>query len=145
LPKKEWIAAVADRTFAALAPLPIYDADGAACLQAFLRQLAAYRSVAVTKDDYRVITRALPTATTMQWEWLQWIRRAVPQANVHLQERELVWLRDANAPRHRTTTILVTTKASSVRLRREFVMPDSVPSVKERTKEDVQDVGARLV
>ena len=136
LPKEEWMGAVAERTFAALAPLPVYDADGAAYLQTFLRQLAAYRSVVVTKGDYRVITRALPTATTAQWEWLQWIRRAVAHANVHLQERELVWLRDANAPRHRTTTILVTTKANSLRLRREFVMPDSAPPVAERTKED---------
>ena len=137
LPKQEWMAAVIDHTFAALAPLPIYDADGAACLQSFLRQLAPYRSVVVTKADYRVITRALPAATTTQWEWLQWIRRTVPRANVHLQERELVWIHDANVPRHRTTTILVTTKASSLRLRREFVMPNSAPPVAERTKEDV--------
>jgi hypothetical protein len=92
------------------------------------------------KTDYRVLTRALPTATTAQWEWLQWIRRAVPTANVHLQERELVWIHDAKAPRHRTTTILVTTKVSSLRLRREFAMPDSAPPVAEQTKEDVRSL-----
>src|SRR5690606_5756110 len=101
LPRVEWQAALADRAFAALAPLPIYDSNGAACLQAFLRQLPAYASVVVSKADYRVITRVLSTATPRQWDWLQWIRRAVPHANVHLRERELVWFGDASAPRHR--------------------------------------------
>jgi hypothetical protein len=137
LPRSEWLAAVADSTFAPLAPLSIYDSDGAPCLQGFLRQLPAYVSVVVTKADYRVITRVLPTATQVQWDWLQWIRRAIPHANVHLRERELVWTRDASAPRHRTNTILVTTKVGCLTLRREFVMPDSAPPVSERTKEDV--------
>ena len=137
LPRSEWLAAVADSTFAPLAPLSLYDSNGARCLQAFLRQLPAYVSVVVTKADYRVITRVLPTATPVQWEWVQWIRRAIPHANVHLRERELVWTRDASAPRHRTHTILVTTKVGSLTLRREFVMPDSAPPVSERTKEDV--------
>lgn len=137
LPRAEWLAAVADSTFAPLTPLSMYDADGAACLQGFLRQLPAYQSVIVTKADYRVITRVLPTATPVQWEWVQWIRRAIPQAKVHLRERELVWTRDASVPRHRTPTILVTTKVGCLTLRHEFVMPDSAPPVSERTKEDV--------
>ena len=115
----------------------MYDSDGAACMQAFLRQMPAYASVVVSKADYRVITRVLPTATPVQWEWLQWIRRAIRHANVHLRERELVWTRDASAPRHRTTTILVTTKVGALTLRREFVMPDCAPPVSERTTEDV--------
>jgi hypothetical protein len=137
LGRQEWLAAVADSSFAALAPMSIYDPDGAACLQAFLRQMPAYASIVVSKAHYRVITRVLATATPVQWDWLQWIRRAIPSSNVHLRERELVWKRDATAPRHRTTTILVTTKVGSLTLRREFVMPDSAPPVSERTKEDV--------
>jgi hypothetical protein len=137
LPRAEWLAAVADSTFAALAPLPLYDADGARCLQAFLRQLPSYASVVVAKGDYRVITRVLPTATQVQWDWLQWIRQAMPNANVQLRERELVWSRDANVPRHRTIAILVTTKSGPLTLRREFVLPDSAPPVAERTMEDV--------
>ena len=137
LPRSEWLAAVADSTFATLTPLSLYDSDGASCLQGFLRQLPAYVSVVVTKATYRVITRVLPTATQGQWEWLQWIRRAIPHANVHLRERELVWTGDARVPRHRTTTILVTTKVDALTLRREFVMPDSAPPVSERTKEDM--------
>ena len=136
LPRAEWLAAVGDNTFASLASLPIYDSDGARSLQAFLRQLPNYTSVVVTKADYRVITRVLPTATQAQWNWVQWIRQAVPNANVHLRERELVWTRDARTPRHRTIAILVTTKLGSVTLRREFVLPDDAPPVSERTKED---------
>jgi hypothetical protein len=137
LAREEWLAAVADSTFAPLAPLSMYDSEGAACLQAFLRHMPAYASLVVSKADYRVITRVLPTATAVQWDWLQWIRRAIPDVNVHLRERELVWSGDASAPRHRTNTILVTTKEGSLTLRREFVMPDSAPPVLERTKEDV--------
>jgi hypothetical protein len=137
LPKTEWLAGLGDNTFAALASLPIYDSDGARSLQAFLRKLPGYTSVVVTKADYRVITRVLPTATQLQWDWLQWIRQAIPNANVHLRERELVWNRDVTVPRHRTIAILVTTKVSGVTLRREFVLPDSAPPVSERTKEDV--------
>ena len=137
LPRGEWLAAVADSIFAPVATLSLYDSDGARCLQAFLRQLPAYASIVVTKADYRVITRVLPTATPAQWEWLQWIRCAVPGASVRLRERELVWTRDARAPRHRTTTIRVTTKVGPLTLRRELVMPDSAPRVSERTKEDV--------
>jgi len=137
LPRGEWLAAVADVTFAPIATLSLYDSDGARCLQAFLRQLPAYASAVVTKRDYRVITHALPAATQAQWEWLQWIRRAIPHANVHLRERELVWTTVAAAPRHRTISILVTMRVGSLTLRRELVMPDSAPPASERTKEDV--------
>jgi hypothetical protein len=137
LPRREWVAAVADMTFAPIAMLSRYDTDGARCLQAFLRQIPAYAAIVVTKADYRVMTHARPTATPPQWEWLQWIRRAIPNANVRLCERELTWIGDGRVPRHRTITILVTTKVGSLTLRRELVMPDSAPLVSERTKEDV--------
>src|SRR6185436_17430778 len=124
LPKAEWLAATADRTFVALAPLPIYDSNGARCLQAFLRQLPAYPTVVVTYADYRVVTRPLTTATPVQWEWVQWVRRQVPGANVHLRERELIWNGDSRAPRHRTITLLVTMKSGPLTLRRELVVPE---------------------
>jgi hypothetical protein len=137
LAKSEWLAAAADRAFAVLAPLPIYDANGARCLQAFLRQLPAYPSVVVTYADYRVMTRPLTTATAVQWEWVQWVRRQVPNANVHLRERELIWNGDSRAPRHRTITLLVTTKVGPLTLRRELVVPEVAPTAPERTKEEL--------
>ena len=59
LPKAEWLAAVADATFAPLGA----DADvrlqrRAHACRTFLRQLPAYASVVVTYADYRVVTQA---------------------------------------------------------------------------------------
>jgi hypothetical protein len=135
--RSEWLAAAADCAFAPLAQLPVYDANGARTLQAFLRQLPAYASVVVTYADYRVVTRPLTTATPAQWEWMQWIRRLLPDANVHLRERELIWNADSRAPRHHTTTLLVTTKVGALTLRREFAVPEAAPTATERTKEEL--------
>jgi hypothetical protein len=135
--RSEWLEAVADSTFASLAQLPVYDANGARTLQTFLRELPAYASVIVTYADYRVVTRPLTTATPVQWEWMQWVRQHVPNANIHLRERELIWNGDARAPRHRTTTLLVTTKVGVLTLRREFSIPDTAPSATQRTKEEL--------
>ncbi len=136
-PKSEWVAAVADATFAPLSAIPTYDSDGARTLQAFLRQLPAHAAVVVTHGDYRVVTKPLTTASQVQWEWMQWVRRTLPGANVHLRERELIWNGDAKAPRHRTTTLLVTTIAGALNVRREFAVPEAAPVVPERTKEDI--------
>ena len=115
--------------------MPTYDSDGARTLQAFLRQLPAHSAVVVTHGDYRVMTKPLPTASQVQWEWMQWVRRLLPGANVHLRERELIWNGDAKAPRHRTITLLVTTSAGALNVRREFAVPEAAPVVTERTKE----------
>ena len=133
--KSEWLAAATESTFAPLAQLPPYDANGARTLQAFLRQWPAHASVVVTYADYRVVTRPLTTATPAQWEWMQWARRLLPNANAHLRERELIWTGDARAPRHRAITLLVTTKVGPLTLRREFAVPEAAPIATERTKE----------
>ena len=137
LPKTEWLAAVTDATFAPLVAMPTYDSNGARTLQDLLRQLPAYASVVVTSADYRVITKPLTTATPIQWEWMQWVRGILPTANVHLRERELVWHGDSRAPRHRSTTLLVTTKVGPMNLRREFSVPETAPAATERTKEEL--------
>ena len=137
LPKAEWLAAATDATFAPLGAMPEYDSNGARTLQAFLRQLPAHASVVVTRADYRVVTKPLTTATPAQWEWMQWAQRILPTANIHLRERELIWNVDARAPRHRTTTLLVTTKIGPLNLRREFAVPDAAPAATERTKEEL--------
>ncbi len=137
LPKAEWLTAVTDATFAPLSAMPTYDSNGARTLQDFLRQLPAHASVVVTYADYRVVTKPLTTATPTQWEWMQWARRLLPTANVHLRERELVWNGDTRAPRHRTTTLLVTTKVGPLNLRREFTVPEAAPAATERTKEEL--------
>lgn len=137
LPKAEWLAAVTDATFAPLGAMPTYDSNGARTLQDFLRQLPAHPSVVVTHADYRVVTKPLTTASQVQWEWMQWVRRALPAANVHLRERELIWNGDTKAPRHRTTTLLVTTTVGAINVRREFTVPEAAPTATERTKEEL--------
>jgi hypothetical protein len=137
LPKAEWLAAVTAATFAPLAAMPTYDSNGARTLQDFLRQVPAHASVVVTYADYRVVTKPLTTAAPTQWEWMQWARRLLPSANVHLRERELVWNGDTHAPRHHTITLLVTTKVGPLNLRREFTVPEAAPAATERTKEEL--------
>lgn len=137
MPKAEWLAAAADCTFQALSAMPIYDSNGARTLQDFLRQLPTHASVVVTYADYRVVTKPLTTATPVQWDWMQYARRHVTNANVHLRERELIWNGDARAPRHRTVTLLVTTKLGPLTLRREFTVPETAPLMQERTKEEL--------
>jgi len=68
---------------------------------------------------------------------MQWARRLLPTANVHLRERELIWNGDNRAPRHRTITLLVTTKVGPLNLRREFAVPEAAPAAMERTKEEL--------
>jgi hypothetical protein len=137
MPKSEWLAAATDCAFEALSAMPTYDSNGARTLQDFLRQLPAHASVVVTYADYRVVTKPLTTATPVQWEWMQFARREVQNANVHLRERELIWNGDSRAPRHRTVTLLATTKLGPLTVRREFTVPDTAPEMTERTKEEL--------
>lgn len=137
MPKSEWLAAAADCAFQSLSGMPVYDANGARTLQEFLRQLPAHSTVVVTYADYRVVTKPLTTATPVQWEWMQFARREVQNANVHLRERELIWNGDSRAPRHRTVTLLATTKLGPLTVRREFTVPDTAPEMTERTKEEL--------
>lgn len=136
LPRSEWLAAVADIAFAPVAGLPIYDANGARCLQAFLRERPAFASAVVTHDDLVVATKPLAAATPVQWAWFQHMRRAFPHADVKLRERELSWSRDRQAPHHRSVAIVVTIREGVIKLRREFAVPDTAPEVPERTKEE---------
>lgn len=135
-PKAEWVALMADHVFAPLAEMPMFTPAGPADLQAFLRQRPGYESAVVTSSDFRVVTRPLTEARPVEWEWLQWIRRHLPAATLHLRARLLLWTKDPNAPWRRTVTVLVTTNVDTLSLRREFVVPQTAPRPVERTKED---------
>src|SRR5262249_27106214 len=124
LPKEEWIKAVTDATFAPLSALTTYESNGAICLQAFLRQHPQYATAVVMRPDVRISTRLLTTVMPRQWETMQQVRAAIPTANMQLRERELAWTREPRAPRHRTITLLVTTKVGSLTVRREFNMAE---------------------
>lgn len=136
-PKAEWVALMADHVFAPLAAMPAFEPAGPADLQALLRQLPRYESAVVTQEDFRVVTRPLTETRPVEWAWLQWIRRTLPGANLHLRARLLVWTKDPNAPWQRTVTVLVTKSVDTLSLRREFVVPKTAPLSVERTKEDL--------
>jgi hypothetical protein len=134
-PKSEWVAAVASSAFAPLGFLPVYDAIGPRFLERFLRQHADYHTAVVSREEFRVSTRALPGATPVQWELIRQVRAAMPDAGVLLLERELAWTRDPHAPRHRAVTVLVTVRIGPLRLRREYYVPQTAPSFSMPVKE----------
>jgi hypothetical protein len=136
LPFKEFVDALAEVTFRPLAHIPPYRTDGAAKMQEQLRQLPGYADVVVTASDVSVVTRLLPTASAIQWSLVNEIRNLIPGAQVQLRERSLAWMRDADLPKLRLVSALVTTRVGPVLLRREFHIPDSAPDVPARTQED---------
>ena len=136
LPFKEFVDALAEVTFQPLAHIPPYRTDGAARMQEQLRQLPGHADVVVTAVDVSVVTRLLPTASATQWSLVNEIRSLIPGAQVQLRERSLAWTHDADAPKVRLVSALVTTRVGPVLLRREFHVPDSAPDVPVRTQED---------
>lgn len=136
LPFKEFVGALTEDTFRPLSHLTPYQMDGAARMQEQLRQLPDRANIVVTPNDLSVVTRLLPTASAIQWSLVNEIRAILPGAQVQLRERSLAWRRDADAPKVRLVSALVTTRVGPVLLRREFHVPDSAPDVPARTQED---------
>ena len=121
LPFEEFVDALSEVTFRPLSHLAPYQTDGAAKMQAQLRQLPGHANVVVTPNDLSLVNE---------------IRGIIPGAQVQLRERSLAWTREAHAPRLRLVSALVTTRVGPVLLRREFHVPDSAPDVPARTQED---------
>ena len=136
LPFEEFVDALTEVTFRPLSHLAPYQTDGAARMQDQLRQLPGHANVVVTPNDVSVVTRLLPTASAIQWSLVNHIRSLIPGAQVQLRERSLAWTHDADAPKVRLVSALVTTRVGPVLLRREFHVPDSAPDVPARTQED---------
>jgi hypothetical protein len=124
LPMSEACEAITDHALRALADRPQFLFDGAARLQAYLRQFPQYADAVVTDIDLAVDGGKAPSATSAQWALLQDIQAAVPDASVTLHVRDFIWKRDRKAPKLRHFTVLVTTKVGPVSLRREYLGPD---------------------
>ena len=136
LPFEEFVDALTEVTFRPLSHLTPYQTDGAARMQEQLRLLPGHADAIVTASEVSVITRLLPTATAIQWSLVNEIRSIIPGAQVQLRERSLAWTRDADAPKVRLVSTLVTTRVGPVLLRREYQVPDSASDVPARTQED---------
>jgi hypothetical protein len=79
--------------------------------------------VVVAPDSVRVTTRELSEATSVQWQALQTIRAAVPNAAAFLRERQVFWSGHSQAPTVRIVTVLAVAKVEAVTLRREWLLP----------------------
>lgn len=121
-PIEEGIEAMADAAFSALAHLPLYVRDGAAQLQAFLRDRPRFAAVVVTPDTLTVASRTLTAATARQWAVMEEIRAAVPDASVVLRARTLSTTVVPDAPSLRLVTVVATKKVGPLTLRREFLV-----------------------
>lgn len=124
LPLGEAIEAMADHVFTAAGARSPYMRDGAARLQAHLRQLPAWEEAIVTPADLLVTSTEAPTATQAQWALLQELRAALPDATVILRAHRLGWKRDPRAPTVMVYSAAAIQKIGLFTLRREYAVPD---------------------
>ena len=62
---------------------PLYERDGAAQLQAYLRQFPGYADVVVGRGEFSLFNTAAVKATAAQWALVQEIREALPVGERH--------------------------------------------------------------
>jgi hypothetical protein len=125
LPMDEALDAMADEAFAAGDSVERYPFDGAARLQARLRQLPHYADVTVNPKDLTIVGTDAVTATEAQWALVQQIRRVFPDATVTLREHRIAWKGNHQAPTLTLFGIIVTRKIGPFDLRREYAAPDA--------------------
>jgi len=124
LPLDEAIEAMTEQAFAAASQYARYARDGAARLQTYLRQHAGYGDATVTSGDLIVTTAPAATATQGQWNTLQELRGALPDATVFLRTHRLAWRRDPRAPTLTLHSAVAVQRSGLFTLRREYAAPD---------------------
>lgn len=123
LPMREVVAALTDDAFACLADHPHYALDGAAVLQAHLRERTGRADLVVSPADLIVVGEDADSATAAQWEVVRRLQAAVPDGTVTLRSHRLSWRREPNSPSLTVFGALVTRKVGPFVLRREFAAP----------------------
>ncbi len=118
---------IAAMDFTALDHLPQFQRDGAARLQAHLRQFAPYADVVITDLELGVHATNADSAKPAEWALMLQIKQAIPDATVTLRQRWFYWKRDLDAPSIAIHTVVVTRKVGLVLLRRELAI-DQVDS-----------------
>jgi hypothetical protein len=124
LPFKEASEAMTDAAFQSLIDWPRYTRDGTALMQAHVKQWTGRTVAPVGPNDYVVFGHPARNATSHQWDAIQNIQSAVPDAVVNLHLREYIWRRNSGVPRLTQVTAVVTKKHGPFTLRREYVLPD---------------------
>ena len=125
LPLEEAIEGMTDELFAVVGDRPLYARDGAARLQAHLRQFPQYADAVVTELDLIVTGTEAVKATAAQWALVQELHSLVPDAAVNLRVHTLAWKPDRQAPTLTLFGVVVTCKIGPFTLRREYAAPDT--------------------
>ena len=123
LPMAEAIEGIGDDAFAAFREWPLYVRDGAATLQARLRQYPQYHDAVVTPLDLAVTDEDAAEATADQWARAQEARAILGDATVTLRTHRLTWRRHPEAPTLTLHGLLVVLNVGPLVLRREFAVP----------------------
>jgi hypothetical protein len=120
LPIKEAIDTMADIAFAPAREFPRYERDGVATFQEHLQRFPQYANVAVTRGMLTNSDTEAQTATATQWERLQAIRSALPDAEVALRVHRFALKRDTRAPALSFYSVLAVSKIGPISIRRDF-------------------------
>jgi hypothetical protein len=124
LPIEEAIEIITNHAFAAIGDQPRYVRDGAARLQAYLRQFPKYATAVVTPLELAVTSSNALGATEAQWKLIREFQRVLPSSTIVLRQHTLRLKRDRETPALQLFGILVTCRRDVVTLRREFMAPD---------------------
>jgi hypothetical protein len=123
LPMAEAIEAIGNEAFAPFREWPLYVRDGAATLQALLRQYPQYHRAVVTPLDLAVTDEDAVEATADQWARAQEARAILADATVTLRTHRLTRRRHPEAPTLTLHGLLVVRNVGPLVLRREFAVP----------------------
>jgi hypothetical protein len=123
LPMAEAIEGISDEAFAPFREWPLYVRDGAATLQARLRQHPQYHRAVVTPLDLAITDEDAAEATADQWARAQEARAILADATVTLRTHRLTWRRHPEAPTLTLHGLLVVRNVGPLVLRREFAVP----------------------
>ena len=126
LPLGEIVQAIADQAFAPLNDRPIYQRDGARQLQEHLRQFPSYSEATVDGEDLSVFSSNAQTATVDQWNAVQELRAALPDADVKLRAHRLSLKHNSEAPSCTLFGVRVTRRVGPFTLQREYATPSGV-------------------
>src|SRR6267378_6806452 len=123
LPMAEAIEGIGDEAFAPFREWPLYVRDGAATLQARVRQHPQYHRAVVTPLDLAITDEDAAEATADQWARAQEARAILADATVTLRTHRLTWRRHPEAPTLTLHGLLVVRNVGPLVLRREFAVP----------------------
>ena len=124
LPMKEFLEALADDRFAAVAATT-HVRDGAERLQRHLRKFPRYSRVVVTGENLSVTTSIADTVKAAHWSLKEELEAAFPEAKMTLRVHRLSLKDDPSAPTVTQLGVLVFVPEGPFTVKREFVVPDS--------------------